>query len=695
MSSGCGDVISITDLQTAKKHQLFEAEVITGKQGGVAGGADLDYATNQVTGQIQKTMPAVLRDAGFQPASFDFATGGTLGVNDRDKVVYDSVSKTWYSWGGTLPHVIAAGTNPVGDANWKPQTDPNLRSDLAYVAAFVNSVAELGGMNVPVLYAHVVLNGRYLYKRTTGSADGVNKITSADGAVWGLEQCNGIFASDFCTDTPSLMVAYKAAVAFKCDFVVDKNMTGLMAATDDPVNPGNNAFKSVICCESNSTIRFVKDGALRLANQDRPQSHIIYLANGVSNVTIINPVLEGDRLTNTTIGEHGWGLTILQSSNIRVIGGTYSQMFGDGIYIGMKWGTTNGTVPSDIYIEKPVINKCRRNGISLTSGENILIVNPQISNIGDGDSITGAFPKAGIDIEPEADEATIGFTVPRLLNCEISNPFISSSYTGIELNIFPSNLVADVLISGVTTLTNVTARGISVTRINSGGIGKIKFNRVAFKTSPVDYCFFEMMGNDRLVVEIDELTDETTVAGGDRNIRLAPRAYNASLSRNFGNITVSRCVSAISTFVLLAGTDLSNYFLNINIGREEDPITCSLNYLNGIRPAQMRGFIGGTISLSSFDNSRSYNSTIIVNPSVNDTDVQINTAGDFRKLKIKRQLTASSPTRQVQLSGILFRDAGIDKTLVSSTSFSGSIQIQNREGAYTEVFSTFGSWVFS
>lgn len=141
MSSECGDVLSLTDLQTAKKHQLFEAEVITGKQGGVAGGVDIDYATNQVTGQVQKTMPAILRDVGFFPASFDFSTGGTLTVNDRNKVVYDPVSKTWYSWGGALPHVIAAGTNPVGVADWHPQTDPNLRDDLASTA--VNKGASL------------------------------------------------------------------------------------------------------------------------------------------------------------------------------------------------------------------------------------------------------------------------------------------------------------------------------------------------------------------------------------------------------------------------------------------------------------------------------------------------------------------------------------------------------------------------
>lgn len=126
MSSGCGDVLSLADLQTAKKHQIFEAEVITGKSGGVAGGADIDYATNAVTGQTQKTLPAVLRDAGFSPVSWDFSTGGTLNDGDRGKVVYDHVSKTWYSYAGVFPVTVPAGFNPVGNADWMPQTDPSL-----------------------------------------------------------------------------------------------------------------------------------------------------------------------------------------------------------------------------------------------------------------------------------------------------------------------------------------------------------------------------------------------------------------------------------------------------------------------------------------------------------------------------------------------------------------------------------------
>lgn len=156
MSSGCGDVLTLEDLKTAKKHQVFEAEVITGKQGGVADGADIDYATNQVTGQTQKTMPAILRDIGFTPVSWDFSTGGTLGVGDRDKVVYDPVSKTWYSYAGTLPVVVPAGFNPVGNADWTPQTDPDLRSDFeAFKSDLAAEGSDLVGYTAPVTGARL------------------------------------------------------------------------------------------------------------------------------------------------------------------------------------------------------------------------------------------------------------------------------------------------------------------------------------------------------------------------------------------------------------------------------------------------------------------------------------------------------------------------------------------------------------
>lgn len=172
MSSGCGDVLSLADLQTAKKHQIFEAEVITGKSGGVASGADIDYTTNQVTGQAQKTLPAILRDMGFDPAAFDFTTGGT--VTARDTVVYNPADNNWYSWAGTLPRVVASGTDPTADSNWKPRTDQLLRQNLS------SSEVGLGASLIMTEQGITVQDAlRYLTISATGLADTDEAIKNA------------------------------------------------------------------------------------------------------------------------------------------------------------------------------------------------------------------------------------------------------------------------------------------------------------------------------------------------------------------------------------------------------------------------------------------------------------------------------------------------------------------------------------
>lgn len=162
MSSGCGDVLSLENLKTAKKHQTFEAEVITGRAGGTAAGVEIDSATNAVTGQVQKTLPAILRDMGFERASFDFSTGGTLGIADRNKIVYNPTDNNWYSWAGTLPHVVAAGTDPTEDTNWIPRTDELLRDELASISG-----GSLVVVNTPQGQSDVQVE---LYKQEQGTA---------------------------------------------------------------------------------------------------------------------------------------------------------------------------------------------------------------------------------------------------------------------------------------------------------------------------------------------------------------------------------------------------------------------------------------------------------------------------------------------------------------------------------------------
>lgn len=168
MSSGCGDVLSLVDLQTAKKHQIFEAEVITGKAGGVASGADIDYATNQVTGQVQKTLPAVLRDAGFRPAPFTFATGGTLTVTDADKAVLwpkaNGGDGNYYTWRGALPKTIPASSSPdstggVADGAWRPVGD-----DVNWRKVIFSTVSEMTDENMRKVTPQMIDVGDVLVK---------------------------------------------------------------------------------------------------------------------------------------------------------------------------------------------------------------------------------------------------------------------------------------------------------------------------------------------------------------------------------------------------------------------------------------------------------------------------------------------------------------------------------------------------
>lgn len=129
------DVLTVQDLEAAKKHDTFHSEVITGRAGGSASGAEIDTATNAVTGQVQTTLPKVLRDVGFKPASFTFVTGGTLGVTDADKCIYNPApagDDNWYSWGGALPHSVAPGTDPTAPGSgYVPRTDVLLRGQLS------------------------------------------------------------------------------------------------------------------------------------------------------------------------------------------------------------------------------------------------------------------------------------------------------------------------------------------------------------------------------------------------------------------------------------------------------------------------------------------------------------------------------------------------------------------------------------
>lgn len=93
---------------------------------------NLDQAINSTNptwvdrfGVEKPTIDAALKSAGFMPAGFDFASGGTLQAGDRNKAVYNPApngDNNWYRWNGAFPKEIAANSqpNPKDENNWVP-----------------------------------------------------------------------------------------------------------------------------------------------------------------------------------------------------------------------------------------------------------------------------------------------------------------------------------------------------------------------------------------------------------------------------------------------------------------------------------------------------------------------------------------------------------------------------------------------
>lgn len=131
-----------------------------------------------------------------------------------------------------------------------------------------------------------------------------------------------------------------------------------------------------------------------LVVEPNAQTHYFgVLAQGVSDFKLMLGTLQGDRKAHSgEDGEWGHALGILGCSDFTVQGGTISDAWGDGIYLGADGATqnTNGTLS---YL---TVYGNRRNNISVIS-----LVGGEL------DSLTllfasGSPPQAGLDIEPNA-----------------------------------------------------------------------------------------------------------------------------------------------------------------------------------------------------------------------------------------------------------------------------------------------------
>ncbi len=179
-----------------------------------------------------------------------------------------------------------------------------------------------------------------------------------------------------------------------------------------------NALKGVFP-PANTTIEFAKGAEFDVIPNSSVNYNCINIRN-VNNVTLINPVIIGDRIGHTgTKGEWGMGIFIGGASkSIKLINPKVSNCWGDGIYV-------DGG--SDIYIENMFCDNNRRQGMSIISVTGLLVKGALVTNS------NGTPPQSGIDIEPDYDTDVLDNI--SLLNVTTKNNKLGYGVT-INLNSF-------------------------------------------------------------------------------------------------------------------------------------------------------------------------------------------------------------------------------------------------------------------
>jgi len=172
---------------------------------------------------------------------------------------------------------------------------------------------------------------------------------------------------------------------------------------------------------SGSRVRFAPGASIKLLPHDETFYQIIRIWD-VQDVVLEHATLDGSKELNAAPndphnGGYGMGISIAGSSNVMLISPTTSGCWGDGIYIANSYARKNQW-PTGIRVLDHRAYRCRRQGVSIISGTNIIFERPVWEDIG------GTMPSAGLDIEPNSN-------VDLLEKIRVVNPTARNCRTGI------------------------------------------------------------------------------------------------------------------------------------------------------------------------------------------------------------------------------------------------------------------------
>ena len=370
-----------------------------------------------------------LAEAGLTLVDGSFEDGAT--VNSKTDAVWYIAGGQCYTWGGAGTKTVPAKSTPAslggeGLGKWLRVGDTILRSDL-----FKASGAGLVGYDDELTYPD----------NTVG-----NELTTIGNRV--------LYASKFGANSGENISSALVALSIKANelknnfkIIIDVDTAEIFDQTIDPSpstpyykHVGGDGLINLFGC-SNFSIDFtgstlktksgLRFGAFSPTTGDAyttQTSDPIYAAHvgrlvyltSCRNYQIINVNADGNS-GNLILGG-GWGdvdrqCTHTGTSENNCFNGisinTYCHHFGlDGTYIG---GTGTATVSGITHIN-PVSQYNGRQGLSVTGGDHITLINPDYSYTGRG--AVSSSPRAGIDIEPNGSYWSVGINIinPKFIN---------------------------------------------------------------------------------------------------------------------------------------------------------------------------------------------------------------------------------------------------------------------------------------
>ena len=267
-----------------------------------------------------------------------------------------------------------------------------------------------------------------------------------------------------CTPTPasSAVVSVKdATYGAKGDGVTDdtaaiQKAVNAMGGSGGTVSvpAGTYMVNALISIQMKGNMTLSLDsGATLKAIPNSSANYTIVRISGVSNVNVVGGTLLGERSAHTgTGGEQGMGLRITgNAAHIAVVGVTAKECWGDGFTIADANDVTLCNVTAD---------HNRRQGLSITGGDGIVIKNSSFNNS------KGTIPEDGIDIEPNSGETVNNVLITACVLSGNSGDGIEDgvpiAYTG---QAFIYNLVIDgntMVNNGVGTLHSGPRSGIEM-----------------------------------------------------------------------------------------------------------------------------------------------------------------------------------------------------------------------------------------